>query len=116
MSRISLPGDGQWVELRDADDIKRRDIRKVRLAAGAGETGVESVELLREAILTALIANWTLEQPIPSTAEDPADVFAELSRTVWYALEKIADDHMQDFGDPAKDMDKPADPPEPSEV
>lgn len=112
--KVELPGD-QWAEILDPQDILRKHIRKVRLAYTSGDTIGESMELGREAILTAIVVNWSLEQPVPSTVKDPADVFGGLSRAVWYALEKIADDYQQHFGDPS-DGDKPVDPQEPSTV
>lgn len=111
--RIPLPGD-QWAEVLNPDAILRKHIRKVRVAYTSGDTLGESMELGREAILTSIIVNWSFEQPIPSTVKDPADAFAELSRPVWYALEKVADDYQQHFGDPGSD-EKPADPQMPSE-
>lgn len=111
--RKTLSAD-QWVDVRDPATILRKHIRKVRIAYNSGNTIAESMEMGREAILTAIITNWSFEQDLPSNLEDPADAFAELSRTVWYELEKLADDYQKHFGDP--DKDKPVDPPEPSTV
>lgn len=124
MARIELPGDNQWAELLDPDELTRRHIRKVRLAYAQGKSLGEQVEYGREAILTIIVKSWTLEQPIPSAVKDPLDVLDSLPRPVWYVLEKAADDYIPNFGNPA-DGDAPVlslvgadgsevDPPKPS--
>jgi hypothetical protein len=110
--RKDLPGD-QWVELLDPEDIRRKHVRKIRLAIYAGTSSGEAIELSREAILTIIIKNWSLEQPIPSTEADPVTILDSLDLATWYALQDIADEynHLGHFGDP---KDHPTDPPEPS--
>lgn len=107
--RKDLP-DGQWVELMDPEDIRRKHIRKVRMAIYAADSPGEAIELSREAVLTLSIKNWSLEQPIPSTETDPLTILDSLDRKTWYALQDIADEHATNFRDPNEIVD----PPEPS--
>lgn len=104
--RKDLPGDN-WVELLDPEDIRRKHIRKVRMAIYSASSPGEAVELSREAVLTLSIKNWSLEQPIPSTETDPLTVLDSLDIKTWYALQDIADEHANHFRDPSELADPP---------
>ena len=92
MTRHALKSDGAWVELRDVEDLRARDRKKVNAIVmsavsvdldGNVSTGPEMVSLIQEAapdaVIGLLVAGW--EIPYLPDAKLPkldADVLGEL--------------------------------------
>jgi len=101
MPRIDLPSGG-WADIKDADDIKNREMRALLRSDITDAVGMQ------DELQAAFIRAWSFDLPIPSEAKTSLD---ELSAKDGFALMKAVDEAAQPLIDVITgDTGRPDDP------
>ncbi len=104
MPRINLP-DGQWADLRNPADLRRKDVKAALRLADAqginlmdGQFGLSGIGAIQEGLLVQFITDWSLtngdgQTPLPvsvdSLGELPVSTFNRLAAEIAPALQEV---------------------------
>lgn len=99
--KINLPS-GATVDLKDAGDLKVKDRNRIMRAGGSGSDADKGIAL-GNALLAAIIEDWSYDLLIPSVKVDSIE---ELSIPDYVALMKETDSLTKELFPDLKDTDE----------
>lgn len=99
--RIDLPS-GNWVELRDPDDVTNGEFEDFVASMPEG-TQLEVGLAIRRGLITLMVTAWSFEFPLPATAATIRSLKARDVATISAAMEPVRSVLMPDFGPKTSD-------------